>query len=86
MIGIFQGFHGAEPHRGAVPLFSKSHGAVRCSLYFFRIIRCGAVRCGAVRSGAVRCGAVRCGAVPCRAVSLKERSYGAVSLGEKPAR
>ena len=59
-------FHGVEQHRGAVFLFSKSHGAVRCGVYFLRILRCGAdslldgaVRCGLCFSRIVRCGAVR---------------------------
>ena len=51
-------FTGVEPHRGAVFLFSKSHGAVRCGLHFFIIIRCGAVQ---FCSLTLRCGAVRCG-------------------------
>ena len=86
-------FHGVEPHRGAVCLLSKSHGAVRCGFYFLRIVRCGAVRCGAVRiifvknrtvrSGAVRIvfpRIVRCSAVRCGFVGGKIVRCGAVRL------
>ena len=60
-----------EPQRGAVFLFSISHGAVRCGFYFFRIVRCGAVRFSLSQNHTVRCGvdyifkesygAMRCG-------------------------
>ena len=42
-------FHGVQPYRGAVLLFSKSHSAVRCGFCFLRIVytvRCGAMGCG----------------------------------------
>ena len=56
---ISRAFHGVEPHSGAVFLFSKSHGSVRCVFFFGEIVRRGAVRCGAdfLLNGAVRCGA-----------------------------
>ena len=63
--------YGVKPHRGAVFLFSISHGAVRCGFYFFRIVRCGAVRFSLSQNHTVRCGvdyifkesygAMRCG-------------------------
>ena len=46
-------FHGVEPHRCAVFLFSKSHGTVRCGAVF---LLNGAVRCGLYFSRIVRCG------------------------------
>ena len=50
--------HGVEPYRGAVFLFSKSHGAVRYDFCFLGIVRCGAVRFSHFRNHRVRCSAV----------------------------
>ena len=53
-------FRGVGPHRGAVFLFSKSDGAVRCGLFVGGIVRCCAVRFSHFQNHTVRCGAVRC--------------------------
>ena len=64
---LFKVFHGVEPHRGVVFLFSKSHGAVRFLFFGNRTVRCGAVRFSLFLTCTVRCSAVsllkvRCGA------------------------
>ena len=76
-------FHGVEPHRGEVFLFSRSHGAVRCvfhyifgesygavrrGFHFFKIIRC-AVRIFFLNV-AVRCGLCSSRIVRCDVVRL----------------
>ena len=40
---FYRAFRGVEPHRCTVFLLSKSHVAVGCCFYFFRIVRCGAM-------------------------------------------
>ena len=55
-------FDGVEPHRGVFFfLFSKSHGAVRCGVFFWGgIVWCrGEVRCGFHFFKMIGCGAVR---------------------------
>ena len=67
---FFKAFHGVNhtrPNRGAVFLFSKAYGAVRCGSYFFESY--DAVPCdfdiiiilnyGPIRFFSFRCGAMR---------------------------